>query len=397
MLTFCLSNISYASTFSSKDLVGRWQGCFLETTEDNTTRLMGSIRIIVSLPNYDISGGFGDWDYNKEYTTNGSTITGNGSITGGSLNITAKGEITGTINTETLTGGITGTINIINGWMDQGKKYFYVVTEKPGGQLSSGLFVKYDETVHSFSISDLEGIWFNNSLQSSLEAEEDDAEWVVNILSTNSNGSCSGTWYSTGTPDGAATSGTLSLDSHGAFTGTLNPGTTVDLFSGRMSTDKNTATNLANILGDDILSGVSLRAGGTGFVSQDLQGTWAVYLTEVYGGDMMYWLYGEITIDSSGKMLKGTWTAYPASGSSGTFTAGQINIADSGELSGTVTNNLGYTYAIRKGVLSLSKTHASFTMEYGTNGTGSHRQDTVFAIKKPNNNIVPAINLLIGE
>lgn len=387
MLTFCFSNISYSSTFSSEDLVGYWQGCFLETTADNTTRLMRSIRIIVSLPNYSITGGFGDWNYNKVYTANGS-------ITGGALNITAKGEITGAINTDA--GGITGTINIINGWMDQGKQYFYVVTEKPGGQLSSGLLVKYDEDVNSFSTSDLGGIWFNNSLQSSVEAGFDDGEWVVNILSTASNGSCTGTWYSTGTPLGAATSGTLTLNTHGSLAGTLNPGPAVELFMSRMSTDKNTGTSLANILGEDILAGVSLRAGGTGFVSKDLQGTWAVYLTEVYSGDMMYWLYGEITIDPSGKMTKGNWTG--PTGTTGTFTAGQINISDSGALSGSVTSsNAGLVYQIRKGVLSLSKTHASFTMENGINGMSGHRQDTVFVIKKSNNNIIPAIHLLIGD
>lgn len=391
MIAFCFSSVSYAGTFSSDDLVGKWQGCFLETTADNSTRIIWNTQIIISLPNYEISGGYTDRDYSK-------TLISNGRITGGSLDITAKGEITGTINTETITGGLHPTINIINGWMDQGKKYFYIVTEKPGGQLSAGLLVKYDDTVNYFSVSDLEGIWFNNSMQSSIEAVKDDGDWVVNILSTAANGSCTGTWYSTDTPLGS-TSGILNLNSYGSLSGTLNPGSTVDLFLGRMSTDKNTGTNLANILDEDILSGVSLRAGGTGFIDQDMQGTWAVYLTEVYSGNNMYWLYGEITIDSSGKMIKGTWTAPSTrSGASGTFTAGQINISDSGALSGSVTSsNDGLVYQIRKGVLSRSKTHASFTMEFGINGDSGHRLDTVFVIKKPNNNIIPAINLLIGD
>lgn len=76
--------------------------------------------------------------------------------------------------------------------------------------------------------------------------------------------------------------------------------------------------------------------------------------------------------------------------------SGQVNIADSGSLTGTITSSAGpIMYNIKKGLLSLSKNHASITLEFGTKGENGHRQDTGFMIRKSNNfTIAPLMNLL---
>ncbi len=118
-------------------------------------------------------------------------------------------------------------------------------------------------------------------------------------------------------------------------------------------------------------------------------------MTEVYNSTNMYWLYGEITLDRSGNLVKGNWNG--PNGQSGTFTGGQVTITDHGSLAGSLTTSTGYTSTIKKGLLALSKTHASFTMEYGIDGQGGHLQDTVFMIRKPDNvNMVPMMHLLLN-
>jgi len=392
MLTFCFSNISYASKFSSEDLVGNWNGCFMETTALNTTRVLKFASVVIAPTNYAVSGTWSDKGY-----SNSDPHSGN--ITGGSLNITAKGEITGSINIVDATTSVPDIISVINGWMDIDKNIFYIVTERPGGQLSMGMLVKYQHSLNSFSTSDLAGTWFVNNIQSTGNSSgNDDGDWVVNILTAAATGFCSGTWYSSGDSSGTIDSpdSSLSLNSsYGWVTGTLynNLGSQINVYNGQMSSDKNvgnifTNSDFQSSGGGNLTSGVFLRAGGTGFVSQDLKGTWAMYTTEVSNETDMYWFYGEITLDQSGKLIKGNWNS---SEHTGTYTSGQINIENSGSLSGTITSNIGYTHTIKKGLLSQSKNHASLVLE------STNKIDTGFIIKKSNNNILPAINLLIGD
>ena len=394
IITICFPVLSQATTFSSKDLAGDWRGCFMETTAANTTRLLRSVRLEVS-PTNVVSGIWSDKGYSN-------ATLGYGNITGGSLHITSKGEITGSIDTMDAATLVEDTINIINGWMDTDKNIFYIVTKKPGGQLSTGLFVKYQHTYNGFPTSDLEGIWFINNIQSSANSGGDDeGDWVVDILSTASDGSCTGNWYSSGNSVGTINVGSsLSLDpSYGWITGTLFSNTSdINIYTGQLSSDKNIGTAAATLniqapSGGELTSGTFLRGGGDGFIGQDLQGTWALYSTEVYSGTNMYWLYGEITLDQSGTLVRGNW--YGPNAESGTFTAGKIDIAISGVLFGHLTSSLGYTSTIKQGLLSLSKNQASFTMEYGTKGVSGHRQNSVFMIRKSNNAITPMIQLLL--
>lgn len=398
VITFYFSGLAQATTFSSEDFVGNWRGYFMETTSSNTTRLLRSARVEVSPTDYVVSG---IWD-DKGYS---NANLGNGNITGGSLNITAIGEITGSINIKDSITLVENTITIVNGWMDIEKNIFYIVTKKPGGQLSTGLLAKYQHSFNGFATSDLEGIWFVNNIQSSGNPEgQDDGEWVVNILSVASDGSCIGNWYSSGNSSGTIDAGSsLELDSsYGWITGRLISGSSlIDLEIGQMSFDKNTATAIATIDAQDpsggkLTSGVFLRAGGSSFINQDLKGTWAVYLTEVYSETNMYWLYGEITLDQSGNLVNGNWNG--PNGQAGIFTEGQMTITEAGSLAGSLTTSTGYTSTIKKGLLSLSKNHASFAMEYGIDGQSGHLQDSVFMIRKSDNiNIIPIMNLLLNQ
>lgn len=87
MLTFYSFGISYATTFSSEDLVGHWSGSFMETTESNDTRVSRDVHVAIAPTDYTVSGTWSD----KGYADN---ILYSGTITDGSVDITAKGELT---------------------------------------------------------------------------------------------------------------------------------------------------------------------------------------------------------------------------------------------------------------------------------------------------------------
>jgi len=102
------------------------------------------------------------------------------------------------------------------------------------------------------------------------------------------------------------------------------------------------------------------------FNTSDLEGTWYAYLSETNPALGTYWLYGNFTVDNSGGIIGGSYTA--PDGTTVSVTGGQMSVDNNGIISGTITAEGDVTGTFPNGKLDQSKTIVSF-VGADTNGS----------------------------
>jgi hypothetical protein len=196
-----------------------------------------------------------------------------------------------------------------------------------------------------FIISDFDGNWSVQGLsfafQSNAFGDGNLKGWITpdasgNVLDgnlTNSNGL-----------ETAMNGGSLVMNENGEFNGTVaaqSNGTehNFDIYSGKMAPSKelfawvDTSSGVGtNIDSNDLV--VAIKRGGT-FFTADLQGTWYLFGASVGDVSPEGTVWGKFALDASGNVASGEISR--SDDTNLTATGGKINLADAGEVSGTVT------------------------------------------------------------
>ena len=102
------------------------------------------------------------------------------------------------------------------------------------------------------------------------------------------------------------------------------------------------------------------------FNTSDLEGTWYAYLSETNPAVGTYWVYGTFTVNNTGGIVGGSYTA--TDGTTVSVTGGQLSVDNNGVINGTIIAEGGVTGTFPNGKLDQSKTIASFV---GTDTNGS--------------------------
>ena len=217
----------------------------------------------------------------------------------------------------------------------------------------------------SFNTSDLAGTWYAYVSETNSEGA---TYWVYGSFTIDSSGNITGGTYNA--PDGTTvtiTGGQAFLDSKGIMTGQLaaEGGLTGMFPNGKMNSTK----TIISFVGADNLNslniGVAIKDGGS-FSTSDLAGTWYAYVSETNSEGVTYWVYGTLTLDSSGNFTGGTYNA--PDGTTVKVIGGQAFLDSNGIMSGQFTAEGGFTGSFPNGKMDSAKTMISFV---GADNLGS--------------------------
>lgn len=346
--TLSSSHPAHAVAFSSPDLAGEWSGYFLEST-----------------------GGSSYWIYGEMTVDQAGIVTGGswtaasrttGTFVGGSLSLDRGGVLTGTLRTHE-TGSSYGSfqeMTLVHGKMDQGKDLVQGVVLKDNGNMDLVTLVR--KGTASFAASDIDGDWF-------AFLHNTDAGGAADHLSVDMTIQQDGTladttWESSLTGVTGALSGTFALDTD---TGAVSWNLLSSHFDAGDSIIRSTLVSQSAQLtaSKSVFAGVNVRensgfmdfslyikAGGAVYQTTDLQGTWAGYFVEILDG-LVYWIYGAITVDGDGNITGGRWEA--VSGTTGTFTGGNVSLDPEGKLSGTLSSSDNRVMTVQSGYMDAGK------------------------------------------
>ena len=351
--------------FSTSDLDGVWSMYWMETASPRGVKywIEGAIGISSS---GSITGG--TWT---------ATSGRSGTITGGSLAISSRGELSGLVKLSTETSA-----EISGGWLDASKTIAYVVTTKDTDYLAAGILIK--QTSDLFFTSQLAGQWCGLMT----EAFGDTAGWLYADLDVETDGGYTGRVYSAVSSNNVTTS-KFYMDTSGVLTGTYvsTLGGTTDkgsIPSGKMDQSRQIACVDYRKNSGKLGTMIMINGDQSGYITANLQGDWALYITEMLPGESdayMYWIKGNIKLSASGQLISGSWESY--GGTQGTFTAGNVAVQFDGRLSGTLETSDGKIMRIDYGQLSRSKTCGACLLQKGDSLQSLDTLDYVFMIRKP--------------
>lgn len=211
---------------------------------------------------------------------------------------------------------------------------------------------------HGFNISDLQGKWY--PIGTEVDPNIPAVYWFYGDIDIDASGKLTdGTYY---LPDGssvALTSGQFAIDPKGVITGSFKAETN------RTSTIVNGKIDQSKTMGASVLIGTDgtmdfttiIKGGGT-FASTDIQGDWYAYTLAVDATTgAVYWAYGILNIDSSGKI---TGTFDGADGSTRLVTSGKATVDSEGMITGSLTLSPGGKVLISYGKMDQGKTFGVF-------------------------------------
>jgi len=209
----------------------------------------------------------------------------------------------------------------------------------------------------AFSNSDLEGTWYGYISEANPAVG---VYWIYGTFTIDSSGKIIDGSY-TG-PDGtslAVTGGQMTVDSEGIVGGTIiaEGGLTGTFPTGKMDMNKSIVAFVGFDNNDSLDIGVAIKAGGSFSVS-DLEGTWYGYISEANPAAGVYWVYGTFTIDSSGKIIDGSYIG--PDGTSLAVTGGQMTIDSEGVVGGTIEVEGGLTGTFPSGKMDRDKSIVAF-------------------------------------
>ena len=350
--------------FSTSDLDGVWSMYWMETASPDGVKywIEGAIGISSS---GSITGG--NWT-----AASGTT----GTITGGSLAISARGELSGLVKLSTGTAS-----EISGGWMDASKTIAYVVTTKDTVYLAAGILIKQTT---GFLTSQLAGQW-NGFMTEALGVN---AGWQYADLDVETDGGYTGRVYSAVSSNNVTTS-KFYMDTSGMMTGTYVTSLSGvsdkgSIPSGRMDQSRQIACVDYRKNSGKLGTMIMINGDQSGYTTANLQGDWALYITEMLPGESdtyMYWIKGNIKLSASGQLISGSWESYGET--QGTFTAGNVAVQFDGRLSGTLETSDGKIMRIDYGQLSRSKTYGACLLQKGDSMQLLDTLDYVFMIRKP--------------
>ncbi|PIE69950.1 MAG: hypothetical protein CSA22_10455 [Deltaproteobacteria bacterium] len=340
------------------------------------------------------------------------------SITGGGLAVGSRGKISGELylaDDETQQNNVTQTIE---GWMDADKNFVYQVVswmENNTLHLASGLMIK--ETGTDFEESQLWGNWEGFAIEASPQNPPQEPPnqkvYYFNSEMLFSIKGYYGTWSLPYGQSGNINPSTMSINEKGLLWGTLyvdagggvteegQIGFGSDTPTGKIA--ENRELGIANIYKDNgkVSTMVFVKDGGaTDFSESDLQGEWAVFVTEMIGGappKNLYWITANLKLDATGTLVSGDWKSFQ--GTTGTFLSGDVDISATGELSGTFTTSDGREMTTDEGRMGIARTYAACTLT--KKDIGDEDFDTLnlgFFVKKtgPKGTLAPQHLLLLN-
>lgn len=400
-----------AAAFKQGALEGSWRGYWIESVKG------------ADKPRYTLN-------VKVEVDSNGTISSGNwlssggqaGNVTGGTLTISATGYITGSMeydySSSSSNGALANTsgyiIEVVHGQMDLNKEIVSLAIKKSDetlGQppvlserLATGVFCKYSND-SSLTPSQLNGEW-QVVMMASDQGNNYTPYWlnsVINISDIGGNGS----WSTSDNRGGLFIDIQKRLDNSGSLGGafviqkTQDPTPLNSVYwggiTGQMDFQMNigsfeTAKIEPNVAYEDrpLAAGIIMRVGATGFSTADMAGEWAVFHSQQYANSHLYWLYSELTIDTTGAVTKGSWAA---DGAAGTYSEGLFSIDTSGNLQGELTTTSGRVFQMG-GYLGVTKSYGSAV----SISTDNYYADTLFFVRKPNGvSNIPTVMLLLNQ
>jgi hypothetical protein len=222
--------------------------------------------------------------------------------------------------------------------------------------LTSGLNVL--GFAQTFQTSDFAGNWYAYSIEVD-PTPPGAVYWFWGNTNVNESGDVSGTFYG---PDGlgvAVSGGQITLDYKGVVSGYFSAsGSTSSIVHGKMDPSKTKGTGVT-IGSDGTMDLLTFIKGGGTFTSSDIQGGWYSYVMAIDATGLVYWAYGLLNVDGSGK-ASGNFTA-----PNGTIVSvdGSIGLNPDGILSGSATllaDGDSSTQTLVHGKLDQSKTSGAF-------------------------------------
>ena len=274
------------------------------------------------------------------------------SITSGSLSVNNLGFLSGSVlSSNAVTSTFTG------GKMDKGKNFVSFVGTDNQDYRFKGSAIKAGG---AFATADLAGTWHFYSFLGDPGA--DTASWSRGTIITNSSGTITGGSFRNDLNTTVNVSGgSISINSSGVFTGTINfsSGLVVTLSQGKLDAGKTTAAFVGTDNAGFVFAGQGIKSGGT-FSTADLAGRWQfnTFWDDPLANDAGM-EHGTVIVDSSGAITGGDF--FDDEGFPMAVSGGMLTIDSAGIFSGTIEFFGGALIeTISQGKLSGSKTVASY-------------------------------------
>jgi hypothetical protein len=212
--------------------------------------------------------------------------------------------------------------------------------------------------VHGFKTSDLQGNWhaFGTEINPNIPA----VYWLYGDIDIDASGNItSGIYYLPDDSSVELTSGQLAVDPQGIITGSFEAGATQSATVVNGKIDQGKTMGASVIIGTDgSMDFTTMIKGGGAFTSTDLQSRWYAYVTIIDATTgAVYWAYGILSIDGSGKI---TGTFDGADGSTLSVTSGAAAIDSEGMITGSFKLSSGLTVLISHGKMDQGKTFGVF-------------------------------------
>lgn len=207
-----------------------------------------------------------------------------------------------------------------------------------------------------FSDADLAGTW------DLFLIEADDTPrsyWISGSLALDENGDMtSGNWTAQFGNSGDFTAGSFQITPQGLLTGnaSLDNGVELSVSHGWLDPNKQTAFAVAQKDDGNMDTITLVRRSLSDGQTADLAGSWqgCFYESRLSPAEMQYLIQGDLNINSSGQITGGSWEAI-ATGTTGTFTGGNVALSASGFLSGDIVSSDATTLSIDNGRMRLGK------------------------------------------
>ncbi len=269
--------------------------------------------------------------------------------------------------------GVTSTFS--HGKMDKGKNLIsFVGTDNQGYRLK-GSAVKAGG---AFATADLAGTWHFHSFLGDPGA--DTASWTRGTIITNSSGTITGGSFRNDLNTIVnVNGGSISINSSGVFTGTINfsSGLVMTLSQGKLDAGKTTGAYVGTDNTGFVLAGEFIKAGGA-FSTADLAGRWQFH---TFWDDPLFnnagMERGTVIVNSSGAITGGT-VFFDADPFPDSVSGGTLTIDGAGVISGSIQYSGGaFVETISHGKMSGSKTVVSFV---GSDSDGFVFQGTALKI-----------------
>ncbi len=231
------------ASFQDSNLAGTWHGYLAEVDTDSGDAYW--IRLKLDL---DSSGNV---QTSSTYTDPDGS---GGTFTGGSLSLDSSGKLSGTLITSTAT------VTIEDGKMDQAKTIAGFAYTTDDNTIGEGNLIKADG---SFQTNNLKGTWHGYYLDIDSAG---DAYWIYATLEVNSSGGVTGGSFTTPYGSESFTGGSLSLNSNGILSGTINTSVPniVTISHGKMDQGKTIVGFVDKTSVGDMDVGMFIKAGIAG-------------------------------------------------------------------------------------------------------------------------------------